>query len=136
MDIDELQKKLAAFLMETISFHDASSEAFYHGLILGLCAMLNDRYRITSNREAGKGRFDIQMMPLKQQLPGILIELKAGKDCTQTQLDELAKMALQQINDRGYVTDLKAHGSPSILKYGVAFSGKKVGIAAEIQDDT
>lgn len=136
MDIDELQKKLAAFLMETISFHDASSEAFYHGLILGLCAMLNDRYRITSNREAGKGRFDIQMMPLKQQLPGILIELKAGKDCTQTQLDELAKMALQQINDRGYVTDLKVHGSPSILKYGVAFSGKKVGIAAEIQDDT
>ena len=79
MNVDELKEKLAEFLMKTISFHDASSEAFYHGLVLGLCAMLDDRYRITSNREAGEGRFDIQMLPLNKKLPGILIELKAGQ---------------------------------------------------------
>ena len=132
MDVDELQTKLAEFLMETISFHDAASEAFYHGLVLGLCAMLDDRYRITSNREAGEGRFDIQMFPLNQRLPGILIELKSGKDCSEAQLEELAQTALQQIHDRAYGAELMSRDIPSILKYGIAFSGKKVNIAADV----
>lgn len=132
MDVDELQTKLAEFLMETISFHDAASEAFYHGLVLGLCAMLDDRYRITSNREAGEGRFDIQMFPLNKRLPGILIELKSGKDCSEAQLEELAQTALQQIHDRAYGTELMSRDIPSILKYGIAFSGKKVSIAADV----
>ena len=132
MDVDELQTKLAEFLMETISFHDAASEAFYHGLVLGLCAMLDDRYRITSNREAGEGRFDIQMFPLNQRLPGILIELKSGKDCSEAQLEELAQTALQQIHDRAYGAELMSRDIPSILKYGIAFSGKKVSIAADV----
>lgn len=136
MDVNELQAKLESFLLKTISFHDAASEAFYHGLILGLCAMMDDRYHITSNREAGKGRFDIQMLPINKRLPGILIELKAGKECTETQLEELAKTALRQINDRMYSIDLKTHGILSVLKYGIAFSGKKVNIAAEIQNDS
>ena len=133
MDLDELQTKLEKFLLETVSFHDAASESFYHGLILGLCAMLDDRYQITSNRESGEGRFDIQMAPLSERLPGILIELKAGKDCTEAQLESLSKAALQQINDRMYSTALKQQGISSILKYGIAFSGKKVSIAAEIE---
>ena len=131
MNVDELKEKLAEFLMKTISFHDASSEAFYHGLVLGLCAMLDDRYRITSNREAGEGRFDIQMLPLNKKLPGILIELKAGQGCTEEQLETLANAALQQINDRAYGTELISLGIHSIVKYGIAFSGKKVRIAAE-----
>lgn len=133
MDLDELQTKLEKFLLETVSFHDAASESFYHGLILGLCAMLDDRYQITTNRESGEGRFDIQMAPLSERLPGILIELKAGKDCTEAQLESLSKAALQQINDRMYSTALKQQGISSILKYGIAFSGKKVSIAAEIE---
>ena len=133
MDLDELQTKLEKFLLETVSFHDAASESYYHGLILGLCAMLDDRYQITSNRESGEGRFDIQMAPLSERLPGILIELKAGKDCTEAQLESLSKAALQQINDRMYSTALKQQGISSILKYGIAFSGKKVSIAAEIE---
>ena len=117
--------------MQSISFHDAASESFYHGLILGLCAMMEDRYRITSNREAGYGRFDIQMFPLKRHLPGVLIELKAGKNCTEEQLEELAQTALQQIKDRAYETELMAQGARTILRYGLAFSGKKVSIAAD-----
>ena len=72
--------------------------------------MLDNRYRITSNREAGNGRFDIQMMPLDQKLPGILIELKAGKDCSDEQLEALAQTALEQINDRSYEVDLNVMG--------------------------
>ena len=100
MDIPKLQNKLETFLLQTISFHDAANETFYHGLILGLLAMLDNYYRIPSNREAGNGRYDIQMIPLRKGLPGILIELKAGKGCTEEQLDELAAAALHQISTR------------------------------------
>ena len=82
MDISKLQNSLETFLLQTISFHDAANETFYHGLILGICAMLDNQYHITSNREAGNGRFDIQMLPLNKKLPGILIELKAGKSAS------------------------------------------------------
>ena len=90
--------------------------------------------RITSNREAGDGRFDIQMLPLNKRLPGILIELKAGKDRSETQLEDLANVALQQINDRAYSVDLQAMNVTSIIKIGIAFSGKRTRIAAERQN--
>ena len=134
MDIPKLQNKLETFLLQTISFHDAANETFYHGLILGLCAMLDNHYHITSNREAGNGRFDIQMFPLNKKLPGILIELKAGKDCTEGQLNELAETALTQINDRQYDVEMSAQGVKDILKYGIAFSGKSASIRAEVRN--
>ena len=133
MDVKTLQTNLEQFLLQTISFHDAASEAFYHGLVLGLCAMLDGKYRLSSNREAGTGRFDIQLLPLKKQLPGILIELKAEKDCSERQLEALASKALQQIEDRSYDTEMLAQGITALLKYGIAFSGKKVRICANSQ---
>ena len=131
-DIPALQKRLEKLLLETISFHDAANETFYHGLVLGLCAMLDNRYRITSNRESGNGRFDIQMVPMKNNLPGILIELKATKDCDEGRLDALADEALAQIYERKYDVEMKAQGIDVILQYGIAFSGKSVRIKVEI----
>ena len=96
--------------------------------------MLNNRYYITSNREAGNGRFDIQMLPLNKKLPGILIELKAGKDCTEKELDSLANNALNQINNRMYHVEMRSQGVEKVLKYGISFSGKKVCIKAETND--
>jgi len=133
MDVDALQKALENFLLRTISFHDAADETFYHGLTLGMCAVMEHSYRITSNREAGEGRFDIQMLPLNKQLPGILIELKAGKGRSDAQLEVLAKTALEQINDRAYHVDLQAMKVTSIIKFGIAFSGKRTRISAEQQ---
>ena len=133
LDVPKLQNKLENFLMQTISFHDAANETFYHGLILGLCAILDNQYRITSNREAGNGRFDIQMLPLNKKLPGILIELKAGKECTERQLNELAETALKQINDRRYLIEMGAQGVKDIIQYGIAFSGKSTRVRAEIK---
>ena len=100
-------------------------------LLLGLCAIMNDKYDLTSNRESGEGRFDLQLMPKDLRLPGILIELKAGKNCSEKQLKILSQSALQQIADRKYDTAMKTKGVARIFKYGVAFSGKKVQIAVE-----
>ena len=60
-----LKKQLRKLLLEAVSCYDTAGENFYHGLVLGLCAITNDRYHITSNREAGEGRYDIQLMPKK-----------------------------------------------------------------------
>lgn len=38
--------------------------------------MMDKRYYISSNRESGERRFDIQLMPKTDKLPGILIEVK------------------------------------------------------------
>jgi hypothetical protein len=96
-----------------------------------MCAITDNSYRIVSNRESGEGRFDIQMIPLNQQLPGILIELKAEKNCTEQQLEELSQTALRQINNRKYDADLQAMKIPAVIKIGIAFSGKKVRIAVK-----
>lgn len=128
-DISALQNRLEKFLRQTISYNDAAKETFYHGLVLGLCAMLDNRYRITSNRESGTGRFDIQMQPLMEKLPGVLIELKAEKDCSEERLEALAQAALEQINSKEYDLEMETSGVGRILKYGVAFCGKTVRIA-------
>ena len=98
-------------------------------VILGLCAMMDNRYYIKSNGESGEGRYDIQMTPKTTKLPGILIELKAGKNLSAEQLKRLSEEALNQIEERRYDAELSARGIKAILKYGVAFSGKQVEIS-------
>ncbi len=133
LNIPKLQNRLETFLLQTVSFHDTANETFYHGLILGLCAILDNRYKITSNRESGNGRFDIQMLPLDKKLPGILIELKVEKDYSEKQLVKLAETALKQINDRQYHIEMSTQGVKEILQYGIAFSGKSTCIKADIK---
>ena len=57
------------------------------------------------------------------KLPGILIELKAEKFVSSDELKRLAKTAIDQINEKQYETEMKAHGIDNIIKYGIAFSG-------------
>lgn len=40
-DAAALQKSIEKYLLETISVYDTGSEAFYQGLMIGLCAILN-----------------------------------------------------------------------------------------------
>ena len=130
-DTAALQKNLGTLLMQSVSSYDTIGENFYHGLVLGLCATLDNRFYITSNRESGEGRYDICLCPKDGKLPGILIELKAAKDCPEDELKELPEKALAQIDSRKYETELTVKGVRNILKYGVAFSGKRVQITAE-----
>ena len=46
--------------MQSISSFAYGHENFYHGLMLGIYAVMNNSYRVTSNRESGEGRYDIQ----------------------------------------------------------------------------
>ena len=123
-----LQNLLQKLLLESVSNFDTAHENFYHGLVLGLCVILDNRYEITSNRESGTGRYDIALTPKTGNLPGILIELKAAKDVSAEQLSQLAQDALTQIEEKQYDTTMKTRNISPVFKYGVAFSGKNVEI--------
>lgn len=127
---EDLKQRLQELLLQSASCYDTAGENFYHGFFLGLCAVL-EQYRRSSNKESGYGRYDIQLMPRVTNLPGIIIELKAVRDCTEEELKDLAQKALRQIKDKKYDTELKAAGITDIIRYGVAFSGKNVEIAVE-----
>ena len=127
---EKLRDIISNFLIQSVSAFDAAGENFYHGFMLGVCALFGNSY-LTSNRESGDGRYDIALSPKVSNLPGIIIELKAEKNCNENELQELAKTALKQINDKKYDTDLKSKGVKTIYKYGVAFSGKHVAVEAE-----
>lgn len=127
---EKLRDIISNFLIQSVSAFDAAGENFYHGFMLGVCALFGNSY-VTSNRESGDGRYDIALSPKVSNLPGIIIELKAEKNCNENELQELAKTALKQINDKKYDTELKSKGVKTIYKYGVAFSGKHVAVEAE-----
>lgn len=122
-DTQKLQTLLEDFMVKSISSIDGANESFYHGMMLGLCAILGNRYKIRSNRESGLGRFDIQLMPLTKGMPGFIFEFKHTKD-EHIDLSALADSALQQIEAKKYDTELRDNGVTSIIRIGIAFRGK------------
>ena len=122
-DAQKLQSVLEEFMLQSISFMDGANEGFYHGMMLGLCAVLGNRYRVRSNRESGLGRFDIQLAPLISGIPGFFFEFKHTND-NHEDLDALAEKALRQIDEKKYDTELQNAGVRSIIKIGIAFRGK------------
>ncbi len=127
-DNEKLKALIQTLLMQSISSFDTAGENFYHGFMLGLCAVLGGLF-VTSNRESGEGRYDIQLKPKNKALPGILIEIKAEKNCTDMELRKMSEVPLKQINEKKYDTEMLTEGIKTIYKYGVSFSGKRVEVS-------
>lgn len=125
-DYAKLEKAIAEYMDKAISFYDTASESFYHGLVLELIAMMESQYKIKSNRESGKGRFDICLMPRDDNHPGMIMELKWKKNLDDNELALLADEAISQIDSMEYDSEMKSEGIEKILKFGIAFSGKRV----------
>lgn len=130
-----MNEYLQTITYTSISYFDVADgpkertlENFYHGLVLGLIVSLRDRYRIVSNRESGRGRYDIAMYPLQENTDAFIMEFKVQDRKKETDLEQTAKNALQQIEDKNYAADLLAAGIPAerIYKLGFAFAGKDV----------
>lgn len=122
-DTSKLQSLLENFMLKSISTMDGASEAFYHGMMLGLCAVLGSQFKVRSNRESGLGRFDIELLPMVKVIPGFVFEFKHTKDIN-VDLDSLANSALKQIEDMKYDTELNDFGVEDIVKIGIAFRQK------------
>ena len=135
-DIDAMNEYMNDVAAQVFSSFDTGKnpsqkqkpERFYHGFVLGLLVELRDRYLVTSNRESGFGRYDVILEPLEDGLDAIILEFKVRKCKREATLADTVNVALQQIEEKGYATDLIAKGIPKnkIRKYGFAFEGKHV----------
>lgn len=110
-------------MLKSIASLDGANEGFYHGMMLGLCAVMSNRYQVKSNRESGLGRFDVALIPSVKTLPGFIYEFKFTND-EKADLNALADEALNQIVAKKYDTELISAGVTNIQKIGIAFRGK------------
>ena len=105
-------------------------ERFYHGFVLGLLVELRDIYEVKSNRESGYGRYDVMLIPKNndKKYNAIIIEFKVFDSYDESTLEDTAKSALRQIEEKNYDAELVSRGisKECIRHYGFAFEGKKV----------
>ena len=135
-DVEAMNTYMNRVTSATFSYFDTRGntseetepERFYHGFVLGLMTDLEDRYRITSNRESGFGRYDVMLEPLQASDDAVIIEFKVSGPAKKQTLEEAVKEALAQIDRMDYAANLEACGIPRerIRKYGFAFRGKQV----------
>ena len=130
-DYKKLQSVIGEYMDKSISFFDGGAEGFYHGLMLGLIALMDNQYKIKSNRESGDGRFDVSLIPREKRYPGIILELKWKEKLSDVELEKWSNEALKQIGELRYDSEMKEDGITEILKFGIAFSGKKVCVRTE-----
>ncbi|MBQ3781934.1 MAG: PD-(D/E)XK nuclease domain-containing protein, partial [Lachnospiraceae bacterium] len=89
---------------------------------------LRKDYEVVSNRESGLGRYDVMLMPRDLTKDAFIFEFKVFRPIKEKTLEDTVQAALQQIEDKKYVTTLLEKGIPkdNIYCYGFAFEGKKV----------
>ena len=132
-DIESMNAYMNRITLSTFSFFDVGGEyqepeRFYHGFVLGLMAEQTENYILRSNRESGFGRYDVMMIPKREELPGIIMEFKVRSSRKERTLEETVKAALTQIEENNYDEELLTLGvkKERILHYGFAFDGKEV----------
>jgi hypothetical protein len=128
-DVSAFTEMLGEYLMDAASVHDVgdNAEMFYHGFVLALVIQARDSHYIRSNRESGKGRYDVAVFPktANDGNLGILLEFKRVK--TDDALEIAARAALGQIDDKQYDHELKQYAHiQNIVRIGIVFSDKAV----------
>lgn len=135
-DVRRMNTFMNKVALETFSSFDtgnkpsgaAHPERFYHGFVLGMIVNLSDRYRVTSNRESGYGRYDVMIEPLDKREKAFVFEFKVlDADDDEGSLEDTVANALAQIEEKKYEAALIANGfaPENIRKYGFGFQGRK-----------
>lgn len=142
-DVDSMNEFMNDIALRIFSNFDTAKSAsskdaperFYHGFVLGLMVELDGRFRLTSNRESGFGRYDVMLTPVdREKDDAYIIEFKVHKPGKEKDLQETLTNALTQIEAKKYAAHLTAEGIEPrrIRKYGFAFQGKACLIGASV----
>ncbi|MEG0455364.1 MAG: PD-(D/E)XK nuclease domain-containing protein, partial [Bacteroides sp.] len=132
-DLEMFEELLNEFVLNTLSYYDTDGrtpEKVYQAFLLGLLSS-SGAYEVSSNREAGMGRYDILMRPKDLSRQGFIMELKRLRKSETVEM-ALAS-ALQQIEDKHYEATLRAAGVTDILKMAITFDGKQVWVKSPEQ---
>ncbi len=129
------ETKLTNFVMRSMSSHDLylnECERNLHLFVLGILVLFEKEYAVRSNRETGKGRYDIMLMPRIAGYAGWIIELKKVYPEKKETLASVVDVALEQIKTKKYTEDLRDYGVQNIVAVGVAVLGKELMVKHEV----
>ena len=127
LKFNDFEKYFQEIMLKSTSNWDTSKEAFYHGLSLGMLSYLDNDYYVTSNFEAGFGRYDVVLEPKNKNNRAFILEFKVTDDGNK--LEKLSEEAIKQIEEKRYDINLKSRGIKEITFVGVAFYGKKLKVS-------
>ena len=121
-DFENFSYELEKILLTNVSCFDFSAnadEGYYHVFILGMMLALRREYYVRSNKEAGRGRFDLVLEPKDKRKNGFVIEFKAPN--SEKSLEKESEEALSQIIKNRYDVELRERGIENIYYVGMAF---------------
>lgn len=121
-DFDNFAYELENIMLNSVScfdFNSNSKESHYHVFILGMLLGLRRRYYIHSNREGGRGRYDLVVEPMDKSKNGLVIEFKVAKE--KEDLEKISEEALAQIEEKRYYEGLRDRGVEKIILVGISF---------------
>lgn len=121
-DFDNFAYELENIMLNSVScfdFNSNSKESHYHVFILGMLLGLRRRYYIHSNREGGRGRYDLVVEPMDKRKNGLVIEFKVAKE--KEELEKASEEALAQIEEKRYYEGLRDRGVERIILVGISF---------------
>lgn len=124
----EFEESFQKIMGDTFSYFDTHTEPerVFQAYVLGLLAMMSDDYVIKSNRESGRGRYDILLLPKDKSRYGIIMELKQiEKEATDAQINASLEAALSQIQSNKYYCELEAQDIQERLEIAIIFVGKE-----------
>ena len=127
LKFNDFEKYFQEIMLKSTSNWDTSKEAFYHGLSLGMLSYLDNDYYVTSNFEAGFGRYDVVLEPKNKNNRAFILEFKVTDD--ENKLEKLSEEAIKQIEEKRYDITLKSRGIKEITFVGIAFYGKKLKVS-------
>jgi hypothetical protein len=128
-DAHSFSKDLQQYLETSMSYFDAGRqepERFYHGFVLGILVALKETHEVRSNRESGRGRYDIMVIPKDRSKIGIILEFKIAESGSEQDMSQALNEAFEQIQNQGYEAELKALNIQKILKMAAVFYKKKM----------
>ena len=128
---EEVERCFTGYMRKTVSIRatfarKATKENFYHGMLIGLLGF-KEGWTVMSNREAGDGFSDIQVL-IDDAETGIVIEVKYAQD---GDLEAECQKALTQMRALHYEEGMRNAGIRKILKYGIACWKKTCKVVVE-----
>ncbi len=130
-DIKNFSKIFKRYVMTSFSYFDVTGrdpEKVYHAFVLGMLVSLSKTHEVVSNRESGIGRYDVSLIPKDIKKCGVIFEFKRYDKEDEDTIEEMLDIALKQIEEKQYDTELKNRGINNIIKLAVVFNGKEVHI--------
>lgn len=125
---DEFCKDLSELILRVFSYHDLGGEdpeKVYHYFLAGIFTGFKD-FQVESNKESGKGRFDILLIPDTLEYKGVVIEVKRAVTNKKDAIESMLEQALAQIVDNKYALELKSRGHREYIGLAAVFYGKNL----------